>query len=95
MEQNIGAKLSHAFSGVVDMVRIIAALAVCYLAGTTAGRGFLPYSVGLPAGNFKSDIDALAASGAGAADPEKIKAAVTIYALDASRRTTNVLGLHR
>ena len=77
------------------MVRIIAALAVCYLAGTSAGRGFLPDSVSLPAGNFKSDIDALATSGALAADPERIKAAVSAYALDASRRTTNVLGIRR
>ena len=77
------------------MVRILAALAVCYLAGTTAGRGFLPYSVGIPASNFKSDIDALAVISAQTADPGRLKTVVTGLALDTSRKMTGGMGVRR
>ena len=75
------------------MLRIIAALVVCYFAGSVAGRGFLPYSVGLPATAFKNDIDTIATNGAKLASPENLKDAATSLTLDASRRFTGSMGI--
>lgn len=75
------------------MLRIFAALVVCYFAGTAAGRGFLPYSVGLPANAFKNDIDTIATTSAKLASPENLKDAATSMTLDASRRFTGSMGI--
>ena len=75
------------------MIRIITALAVCYLAGTTAGRGFLPYSVGLPANNFKNDVDSIAVVSGKLASPDNIKGVVSGFALDASRKMSHGMGV--
>ena len=59
------------------MVRIFIAVTVCYFAGTAAGRGFLPYSLGVPASNFKNDVDMLAVTGMRMTNPELVKHAVS------------------
>jgi hypothetical protein len=77
------------------MVKILLALTVCYLAGTAAGRGLLPYSIGVPAANFKGDIDAMAATGARMTDPEHVKNAVTSVTLEGFRKAAGSVGAGR
>ena len=77
------------------MLRILAALTVCYFAGTVAGRSLLPFRIGDPAGNFKNDVDNLTAEGMHLASPEMLRDTVTRLALDSSRRTLDSMGVRR
>jgi hypothetical protein len=74
------------------MVRILIALIACYLAGTAAGRGFLPYGIGVPASNFKHDIDSIAASSLLLKEPTRVKDAATGVALDGFRKAAGSIG---
>jgi hypothetical protein len=75
------------------MLRILAALTVCYFAGTVAGRSLLPYRIGDPASNFKNDIDNLAHDSFRLTSPDAIRGSVTGLALDGSRRTLDTMGV--
>ena len=77
------------------MLRIVLALTACYVAGTAAGRGLLPYRFGDPASEFKSDVDNLANRSIGLASPTALRGTVTNFALDGSRRTLDGLGVRR
>ena len=78
-----------------EMLRIVLALTACYVAGTVAGRGFLPYRYGDPASKFKSDVDALASESLRLASPDGIRGTVTNLALDSSRQALDKIGVRR
>lgn len=77
------------------MVRIFIAVTVCYFAGTAAGRGFLPYSLGVPASNFKNDVDMLAVTGMRMTNPDLVKHAVSGMTLDGFRGVADSVGARR
>lgn len=77
------------------MVRILVAVSVCYFAGTAAGRGFLPYSLGVPASNFKNDVDMMGVMGAKMTNPDAVRRAVTGMTLDGFRGVADSVGARR
>ena len=74
------------------MVRILFAISACYFAGTAAGRGFLPYSLGVPASNFKNDLDMMGVMGVKMTNADAVKRAVTGMTLEGFRGVADTVG---